>query len=294
MKVLFWNLRGLGNQARERQLKELIKQKEIDIVCLQETKKERFTDRELGSFQGVKDFIWCWKASRGASGGILIGVNSEIAEVNETHVGAFFLSCILTTKKNQCRWEVTCVYGPVDNSLKNSFLEELKWHVQSREHPVMFGGDFNMYRFASEKSNSNLDTRCMDMFNTFIADPDLREIHRMGPKYTWTNKKNCPTQEVLDRILVTTDWDDCYPNSLLSSILRVDSDHISIVLDTCDDNIERSRYFKFESALLAIDEFKELVIQRMPERDGSYILQLWNKKQVELRRFLKGWGINNQ
>lgn len=39
MKILFWNVRGLGNQARQAQLRELLRQKEVDIVCLQETTK---------------------------------------------------------------------------------------------------------------------------------------------------------------------------------------------------------------------------------------------------------------
>jgi hypothetical protein len=72
----------------------------------------------------------------------------------------------------------------------------------------------------------------------------------------------------------------------------VGSDHIPILLDTCEGNIERSRYFKFESAWLAAENFKEMVTQKMPTRDDSYILEFWNKKQAELRRFLKGWGIN--
>lgn len=292
MKVLFWNIRGMGSHARKRQLKELLNNKEVDIVCLQETKKELFTERELNSFQGGKNFSWCWKASRGASGGILIGVNSDLAEAIETHVGAFFLSCVLKIKKDNFVWEIVCVYGPVDNTLKNGFLDELSWHIQFRLHPVLLGGDFNMYRFASEKSNGNLDLRCMNMFNNFITGLDLRELHRIGPRFTWTNKQDNPTQKVLDRILVTDDWDNKYPNSVLSSILRVGSDHIPILLDTCEGNIERSRYFKFESAWLAAENFKEMVTQKMPTRDDSYILEFWNKKQAELTRFLKGWGIN--
>lgn len=58
----------------------------------------------------------------------------------------------------------------------------------------MLGGDFNLYKFASEKSNSNIDVRCMDMFNKFISDLDLREVHIIGPKFTWTNKQYCPTR----------------------------------------------------------------------------------------------------
>lgn len=56
MKVLFWNIRGLGNSARGRQLRELIIEKEVDIICIQETKKKSFSDRDLNTFQGNRIF----------------------------------------------------------------------------------------------------------------------------------------------------------------------------------------------------------------------------------------------
>lgn len=56
MKVLVWNIRGLGNSARGRQLRELIIEKEVDIICIQETKKESFSDRDLNTFQGNRIF----------------------------------------------------------------------------------------------------------------------------------------------------------------------------------------------------------------------------------------------
>lgn len=40
------------------------------------------------------------KASRGTSGGILVGVNSEMFEVISTHAGAYFLCCVLKNKKD--------------------------------------------------------------------------------------------------------------------------------------------------------------------------------------------------
>lgn len=101
MKILFWNVRGLGNSARRGLLKEMIKLRDIDIVGLQETKRENFSNRELNSFQGSKTFSWAWKTSRGASGGILLGVNTDKVELIRNHVGAYFLSCVIRHKFNQ-------------------------------------------------------------------------------------------------------------------------------------------------------------------------------------------------
>lgn len=184
------------------------------------------------------------------------------------------------------------VYGPVTDSLKQSFLSELSWHLQDSPHPFIIGGDFNPYRFAKEKSNSNLDFRAMDLFNSFILDMDLSELHRSGARFTFTNKQDCPTQEVLDRVLVSQLWEAIYPISTLLSITRIGSDHSPLILDTGEQLYRAPHYFKFESAWLCKEGFIEMVKERMIPRDKSYILEFWNKKQVDLRRFLKGLERN--
>jgi exonuclease III len=47
MKILFWNIRGLGASGRRKQLGELRQTHRVDIVCLQETIKGDFTPGEL-------------------------------------------------------------------------------------------------------------------------------------------------------------------------------------------------------------------------------------------------------
>jgi exonuclease III len=39
MKVMIWNIRGMGKKARVRQLKEMISREDVDILGVQETIK---------------------------------------------------------------------------------------------------------------------------------------------------------------------------------------------------------------------------------------------------------------
>jgi exonuclease III len=48
--MLLWNIRGMGKEARVRQLKELISKEKIDIVGIQETIKKNFSNNELKGF----------------------------------------------------------------------------------------------------------------------------------------------------------------------------------------------------------------------------------------------------
>jgi len=47
MKIIFWNIRGMGNAGRRKLLIELIAKYSFDCICLQETIKTSFKQREL-------------------------------------------------------------------------------------------------------------------------------------------------------------------------------------------------------------------------------------------------------
>ena len=81
MRVLFWNIRGLGKLARVRQLKELTENEKVDIVGIQETIKQTFSPHDLDSLALGGCLVGIWIPSRGHSGGILVGVKEDILQV---------------------------------------------------------------------------------------------------------------------------------------------------------------------------------------------------------------------
>lgn len=91
------------------------------------------------------------------------------------------------------------------------------------------------------QSTGLVNRTLMHKFNTAIALVQLRELHRLGGRFTWTNKQECPTQVALDRILVSGSWESLFPLSLSHSLTRVGSDHNPIIVDLgekhrCRDN----------------------------------------------------------
>lgn len=62
--------------------------------------------------------------------------------VTENHAWAFFLSNVIKLNYDNSCWEIMVIYGPVDNNLKQAFLDELNWHILYRSHPVVIGGGF--------------------------------------------------------------------------------------------------------------------------------------------------------
>lgn len=199
---------------------------------------------------------------------------------------------MLENKSNGFRWEIINVYGLVIPADRLGFISDLSYRLLCTEWPFLIGGDFNMYRFPTDKSNDNIELNVMDAFNEFISEFALSDIYRRGGRLTWTNKQENLVQVALDRVLVNHAWEIKYPLSSLQSLLRIGSDHSPLLLNSSDDNMRRSKVFRFETSWLLVPRFKELVISKIPSRGDLYILEFWNNLLGSLRKFLKGWGAN--
>lgn len=60
MKILTWNIRGMGQSCKCSRLADIIKDNDIDLVGIQETKKEDFVSDVILSIDAEKKFMWEW------------------------------------------------------------------------------------------------------------------------------------------------------------------------------------------------------------------------------------------
>lgn len=203
MNILFWNIRGLGSKGRRSQLKNILQEHKVNCVCISETIKQNFTNREVLALGGGISFTWKWVPSQGRLGGLLIGLEDEVVEVSDYQENQHFQSVVLTQKEDNFKWQLFNVYGPVQDNLKQDFLSQLEVAIVESEYPVLVGGDFNLIRRVEEKSTGNVNGYWMDAFNEFVANTAIREIHRSGGQYTWSNKQLNPIMVTLDRVFMS-------------------------------------------------------------------------------------------
>lgn len=80
-----------------------------------------------------------------------------------------------------------------------------------------------------------------------MDDEELKDVHLHG-RYTWSNEREAPTLEKLDRFLVSIDWEDLFPGAFLQALSSEFSDHAPLLLSTNADFHTKKR-FHFEKIL---------------------------------------------
>ena len=157
MRGVFWNVRGIRQDHKKRYVREMIMDQKLDFIGLSETIKQDFTKNELHNLCGGRNFQWSWNPPRGMSGGILVGVNKDMFNVENIEKGQYFLRMLVFDKNIKMHWNLVTVYGDAQKEGKASFLAELARLYHDNPLPCLVGGDFNIISNGKEKNKPMLN-----------------------------------------------------------------------------------------------------------------------------------------
>lgn len=127
-----------------------------------------------------RDYLWLWNASKGKSGGILVGVLLERFDVGSFRKGEFMIQMNLWDKVLKTKWSLLVVYGSAHDDNKISFLAELSNFCASNNEPKIIGGNFNIIRYLKEKNTTEGVHRHTALFYSLIHFYELRELTMNG------------------------------------------------------------------------------------------------------------------
>lgn len=128
-----------------------------------ETKKKDISEGFLKNTVDNSPFSWCFLEPIGTAGGILVGANTDSYNMLVGDILRFTVSVLLTSKKSGFTQKVIVVYGSAYEEKKQEFLDELEEVMGSWQGPVVLGGDFNLVRFSSDKSNGVINHKWADL-----------------------------------------------------------------------------------------------------------------------------------
>jgi hypothetical protein len=75
----------------------------------------------------------------------------------------------------------------------------------------------------------------MTRFRRTLSSLELKELYLNGRRFTWSNERELPMLEKLDRVFLTMDWETLYPDAFLSAMSMGPSDHCPLVLNLSPD-----------------------------------------------------------
>ena len=98
----------------------------------------------------------------------MLGLNFSKFDVGSFKKGDFMIQMNLWDKENRVKWNLLVVYGAAQDENKFEFLSELSRFCDANSDPILIGGDFNLIRFAKEKSSNRGVHKHSGIFNSII------------------------------------------------------------------------------------------------------------------------------
>ena len=257
------------------------KSRGADIVCIQESKLSN-----LDSFTSAAIFpsflrSYHYQPSTGSSGGLITDWRNAKFKANLFDCSDSALTCSFHSTTDQTSFLITNIYAPHANSERQEVFDLLTALRTTRLEPWMCIGDFNIYRFPHEKNNDNLNTRGMEEFNSWINGEGLFDIDIPNRKFSWSNKRRCPTLVKLDRVLIDTAWNQTFANASAKALIATTSDHIPILAEF-SNNCSSSDFFRLENYWLQMPDFIEMTETNWGR--GTRPLSAISKLNHKLRR----------
>jgi hypothetical protein len=258
LKLLSWNVRGLNDPKKREVLKNWLRKWKVGVVCLQETKLDR-VDWRLFQSIWVNRFVgWVMLNTVNTAGGIVLLWDKRVLELTDSKVGTFSVTCCWKGLADGFEWVGLGVYGPNRDDLWSDLWEELMGVHQQWPHPWCVFGDFNLARFQSERRGCTRVSTSMVEFSDFIEDLNLVDLSLNGGCYTWSSGSANPSMSWIDRVLVTPEWEEQYPNVVQKLMPRPLSDHSAILLEA-GGMVRGKSSFKFENMWLKVPDFLDKV-----------------------------------
>lgn len=238
MKIISWNVRGLGRVEKKKDVRLLVGEKGPSILCLQETKLSVCDQTLSSSLWGATPHSFSFRPSVGASGGLLILWDTALVEVWSTMSVENAIMIHGRFIQNNDEFYLINVYAPCDNGEKQLLWDRLTSLLQQLSGKnVCICGDFNVVRSANERRSSRAQPSAVDVepFNRFIDDNMLVDLPLCGRMFTWY-KGDGTSMSRLDRFLLSEDWCLVWPNCMQVAHLRGLSDHCPLFLSVNEDN----------------------------------------------------------
>ncbi|GLT90131.1 hypothetical protein SLE2022_080800 [Rubroshorea leprosula] len=185
MKLVSFNVRGLGSVLKRKEVGKLVRIEQPDFLFLQETKLETGDDDLCRTMWNSNEIDWVMKESIGASGGLLCIWNKKNFAKTKDFTGDGYLRITGEWGLDKVKCNLVNVYGPNDRQKMLKLWDELEHMIIEEGGRWLLVGDFNAVRCLEERRGRTGESPDMKKFDEFILAVGLVDIKMVNRHFTW-------------------------------------------------------------------------------------------------------------
>lgn len=228
MKLLCWNVRGVGSQGSLHRLKNLVRKYKPKVLCLLEPFRE---EQQIGKYA----FAMGFERGRCEGNGKIWIFWDRDTEVQILEKRDQMITIKMGQAEMAKEMNVTFVYASCDARVRQELWERLEEIAEGQIGSEPWGvvGDFNCILRADEKRGGLAYNMTKSApFQHCIDRADLRETTYYGNTYTWWNgrQERQAVWKKLDRCLVNGKWEE-EVQTYVQHLSKATSDHSPLVVN---------------------------------------------------------------
>ncbi|XP_026434559.1 uncharacterized protein LOC113332102 [Papaver somniferum] len=233
----------------------------------------------------------------GKSGGMALGfLKNSSLEVLGSTFNMIHVVCDITPTIKNCL--VTFRYGALNTLGIRNQWNYLKHFNESDNRPWLLLGDFNFILNVSEKQGGIPENSlAFDFIKNSLLMLNMHDVFSFGNPFTWCNKRfKNPSElifEKLDRGFINDNWVSLLPQTRVTNLGRVFSDHCPILLQCFHSTNKLAIPFKYFKCWQVIHEFKHVLVnsrKKVIKGSASFIVA---GKLRNLKHDLSFWNLNS-
>nr|KYP35677.1 Transposon TX1 uncharacterized [Cajanus cajan] len=233
----------------------------IDLLCIQETKKENIPETLVKKLWGSGDCECAWSPSINTAGGLLCIWDPNKINVTSQFSGLGYLGLIGIVKESGDVVVMVNVYAPSEGGVRKNLWDELMSCREDSSNSLWcMVGDFNSIRSLEERvglASGMYAVTDIAMFNGFIQLMEMEDVPLAGRKFTWY-RPNGAVKSRIDRVLVSKEWSMRWPCASQLVLNQGISDHCPILMRN-DGADWGPKPFRIFNSWLQREEIKKMV-----------------------------------
>lgn len=229
IQLLSWNCRGINSDISRRHLKEILRIKQCQVLCLQETKCDSWSPILKDSIWDLRLHDWITVDSIGLSGGLALSWDNSEIQVTDHGSHQHFI-WIRGHHKSNVNLSFVCVnvYMPHKSSQRKLIWNQLSCLGLSASSSMFCVlGDFNCILNKLDRKNCQYRLSDSIELDSFLKDLDFWDVPLVNAEFTWFGPYSRCSR--IDRALINHNWRSLGQWSLFS-LGRKSSDHSVLLL----------------------------------------------------------------